>query len=106
MEATGIGVGTACLFNHHVKNQHANCLYRSQNQTKQTTSELGSTPPRQDLLHHALKLPVRASGNISIAANITIIQAPANEQHMEHVAGLTLLCRASHTLIVKKGWIR
>lgn len=79
MEETGKGVGAACLFNYRVKNQHANCLCRSQNQTKQTTSELGSIPPRQDLLHHALKLPVRASGNINIAGRVAIIRASANK---------------------------
>lgn len=79
VEETGKGGGAACLFNYRVKNQHANCFCRSQNQTKQTTSELGSIPPRQDLLHHALKLPARASGNISFAVNVAIIQLPANE---------------------------
>lgn len=67
MEETGKGVGTVCLFNYHVKNQHANSLCRSQNQTEQTTSELGSIPPTEDLLHHALKLPARTLGNISTA---------------------------------------
>lgn len=78
-------------------NYHANCLCRSQNQTKQTTSGLGSLPSMQGLLLQALELPDGASGNICAAVSQQSRHQLTN-QPMEHTAGLTVLCEAGHTL--------